>query len=314
MAPVTGQLPTVDEWIDALELLMRDVFFKYVQFGPKDRRVLIASSILCPDYVLEAIQVVLRDKLPVSSVLLMSAPVLAVTASGRATGLVVDVGMHYTTVTPVCEDVPLMRAMRAVPLGMTAVAEELRALLHEKSTLKHVLLAQEEPGAVLAPTLSFATLCDMVTRACHIAPPITQRQPLADIPYTISSNNVVIVPGEVRTGALDSIFMGDDDDQSIPRAILDSLLQCEPDVRAQTAAAMHVIGGLAQMDGFNTRLHAELALLAQREPKYAQLQNLIPKMRYVRASFAPNLMAWAGGSILAGLDGTFETKIAGPAR
>ena len=61
---------------------------------------------------------------------------LAVTATGRTNGLVIDIGTHQSTVVPVCESVPLLRAACIIPLGAKAICNSLRNALFEHATVR----------------------------------------------------------------------------------------------------------------------------------------------------------------------------------
>lgn len=68
----------------------------------KTRKVIVLENTLLPTFVKEALAKALFDNLRAPSISFTPSSVLALASSGRATGLVVDVGWLETTVTPVC--------------------------------------------------------------------------------------------------------------------------------------------------------------------------------------------------------------------
>lgn len=93
---------------------LRDTFHKYanVEHGllliprylltdGKQRKVIIVENTFLPTFVKEVITATLFDNLKCPSVAFTPSSILALAASGRVTGLVVDVGWLETTVTPV---------------------------------------------------------------------------------------------------------------------------------------------------------------------------------------------------------------------
>lgn len=76
---------------------------RYLVTESRSRKVIVVENPLLPDPIKRIITDVLLDNLQVRSMSFASSPVLSLMASGRTTGLVVDVGFHESTVIPVCE-------------------------------------------------------------------------------------------------------------------------------------------------------------------------------------------------------------------
>ncbi|GAA5865534.1 hypothetical protein JCM3774_002042 [Rhodotorula dairenensis] len=124
--------PTEDEWLAReyrLRTVIRSIWFENLLTDPRTRKIIVAENPLLSTRVKEMIARVLFDNLQVPSLSFASAPVLALMASGRLSGLVVDVGHLETTVTPVFHSRPLFPCLATSPNAGRRLNRRLRAML-----------------------------------------------------------------------------------------------------------------------------------------------------------------------------------------
>lgn len=124
--------PTEEEWLvreHRLQRIIRSIWFENLLIDPRTRKVIIVENPLLSTRIKEMIARILFDNLQVPSLSFASAPVLALMAAGRLSGLVVDVGHLETTVTPVFHARPLFPSLTASPIAGRRLNRRLRALL-----------------------------------------------------------------------------------------------------------------------------------------------------------------------------------------
>jgi centractin len=217
--------------------------------------------------------------------------VLALYATGRTTGVVLDVGDQVMTAVPVAEGHVASHSVSRVDLGGRDVSARLAALL--RKTGASLLASSSERDAVRR----------IKERACYVA-----RSPaddelraasgdLEDLPYELPDGNVVHV-GPERFRAAELLF-----DPSLAGTEYAGAHECvhtavqgvDVALRKQMYASVVLAGGGTKTRGFAQRLVDELRPLP---PPNTKIRVHAPPDRLVSA--------FTGGSILASLS-TFRT-------
>uniref|UniRef100_H3C9R0 Actin related protein 10 n=1 Tax=Tetraodon nigroviridis TaxID=99883 RepID=H3C9R0_TETNG len=111
------------------------LYFRHLLVNPRDRRVVIIESILCPSHFRETLTKVFFKQFEVPSVLFAPSHLMAVMTLGINSALVMDCGYTETLVLPVYECTPILPAWEALPLGGKAIHKELDGLLVEQCTV-----------------------------------------------------------------------------------------------------------------------------------------------------------------------------------
>lgn len=124
---------------DTMVSFIEEIFFKYVLVSPKDRRVVIVESVLCPTLVRDTLARVLFRHFEVASVFYISSHLNVLTTLAVNTALVVDLGFKEAVIVPVYSGVQVLHAYQAQPLGAEAVHAEIKRQLLEKSVPKDFL-------------------------------------------------------------------------------------------------------------------------------------------------------------------------------
>lgn len=117
---------------DTMVSFIEQVFFKYVLVSPKDRRVVIIESVLCPTLVRETLAKVLFRHFEVASVFFLSSHLNVLTTLAISSALVVDLGFKECVIVPVYSGVQVLHAYQAQPLAAEAVHAEIKRKLLEK--------------------------------------------------------------------------------------------------------------------------------------------------------------------------------------
>uniref|UniRef100_A0A3Q3JVY4 Actin related protein 10 n=1 Tax=Monopterus albus TaxID=43700 RepID=A0A3Q3JVY4_MONAL len=250
------------------------LYFRHLLVNPRDRRVVIIESILCPSNFRETLTKVFFKQFEVPSVLFAPSHLMAIMTLGISSALVMDCGYTETLVLPVYECTPILPAWEALPLGGKAIYKTCFV-----SDLQRGLKIQEAKF-------------NLDGTAERPAPP-------PDVDYPLDGEKILHVKGSIRDSVMEMLFEQDNEEKSVASLILDTLVKCPIDTRKVLSENLVVIGGTAMLPGFLHRLLAEIRLLVEK-PKYSNV--LASKSFRIHAPPAkPNCTAWLGGAIFGAL-------------
>lgn len=271
------------------------LFFKYILVNPKDRKVVMVESVLCPSKIRETFAKILFCHFEVHSVYHVPLHLVSLSTLAIDTGLVVDLGYNEAIVIPVYSGVQVINAWEAQPLAAEAVHEEIK----EKLILDNV--AKED-------YLTDDVIEDIKTRACFV----TRRDrsikyqnneeviPPKHADYPIKGDDIIQIPGALRETAFERLFPVDEDRTGLPYIILESILKCPLDIRKILAENIFLIGGTAMAQGLKDRLKHEL--LALLEMPYYNERLHTKEFKFHTGISQPNYTGWLGGSIYGATD------------
>uniref|UniRef100_A0AAQ5YC79 Actin related protein 10 n=1 Tax=Amphiprion ocellaris TaxID=80972 RepID=A0AAQ5YC79_AMPOC len=258
------------------------LYFRHLLVNPRDRRVVIIESILCPSHFRETLTKVFFKQFEVPSVLFAPSHLMAIMTLGINSALVMDCGHTETLVLPVYECTPILPAWEALPLGGKAIHKELDGLLVEQCTVDTDTTTGQSVPAVIGTI-----------------PEETRPAPPPDVDYPLDGEKILHVKGSIRDSVMEILFEQDNEEKSVASLILDALVKCPIDTRKVLSENLVVIGGTAMLPGFLHRLLAEIRLLVEK-PKYSDV--LASKSFRIHAPPAkPNCTAWLGGAVFGAL-------------
>eukprot|EP00116_Pleurobrachia_bachei_P008115 sb/3468377/ len=117
-----------------------------------------------------------------------------------------------------------------------------------------------------------------------------------DMTYPMSDGQHLVINGKIRERSVEVLFDGDGDGNSVATLILDALLKCPIDCRAELAENILIIGGGSMLPGLKHRIKEEiLALVAF--SRFSALQG-IKTFKFYKPNYPANIMSWVGGSIM----------------
>jgi len=307
---VLANCRTSDDLYNALVEFIHQLYFKWLLVNPKDRRVVVVESIIGSSMFREVLAKVLFRHYEVSSLLYVPSHLMALFTLGVQTGLVLDMGHKEAVLIPVYEGVPVLAAWQAQPLSGEAVQSAVKADL----SLRGVVTSGGESAAELATD---SLVEDVVVRCCFVTTlqrGRELREAMQDgtrdleswvktaspsVRYPVGGGSVMVIDGATREGATELLWQLDQDGMSVASMILDSLLSCPLDCRQQLAASLVLVGGLATMPGFKSRLNQELKQLLATD-KYSSLK--IDSFMVHKPPGRPNFTQWLGGAIFGATD------------
>ncbi|KWU45051.1 actin-like ATPase domain-containing protein, partial [Rhodotorula sp. JG-1b] len=329
--------PTEEEWLVReyrLRRVIRSIWFENLLIDPRTRKIIVVENPLLSTRIKEMIARVLFDNLQVPSLSFASAPVLALMAAGRLSGLVVDVGHLETTVTPVFHSRPLFPSLTTSPIAGRRLNRRLRALLLAFASYiaPPSSLTSTTPARVASLPREILTddLVEQIkTRLCFVggeALPADEAQAasaLSSASGHSGGRGWIQVPGWVRERAAEVLWEdeGDHDARGLADVVLECLLRLPIDLRKPMATSILVTGGTAAMPGFFPRFKSALAARLEQShppsppplaPHLAVLNHPCPttdassstlarKQEGSAPSYSPALQSWVGGSLAGAL-------------
>uniref|UniRef100_A0A182P1D4 TGF-beta family profile domain-containing protein n=1 Tax=Anopheles epiroticus TaxID=199890 RepID=A0A182P1D4_9DIPT len=284
------------ELYDWLVEFLNTIFFKYVLVSPKDRKVVIVESVLCPTIIKEKLARALFFHFDVSSVFFVPTHLVVLATLAVETALVVDIGYKEAAVVPVFCGVQALYAWEAQPLAAESVHNEIRRQLIE-SGVDEKLLTESTVEDIKIRTC-FVTTAERAAK--YRADGGASLQPCPDVDYPAKGEAVIKITGRLRETAYEVMFPEDNDRLGLPYIVLNAILKCPRDTRITLANNLILIGGSTMVQGLAARLKAELLALLQTDLYKDRL--FVQTFKFHKAPAEPNFTAWLGGSIYGATD------------
>ncbi|KZT57651.1 actin-like ATPase domain-containing protein [Calocera cornea HHB12733] len=168
---------------------LRRTFIQSLMVDPKGRKIIVAENPMLPVCIKEMMARILFKNLQVPSVSFAPSGLLALLASGRTTGLVVDIGHLETTILPIYQARPMYPKLRSTPLGGARLSSHLRDLLllfggyYAPPDLRAPpSAALPGLGSVPEDVLTDDVLEDIKVRCCYVEDPLPTRRRRREVP------------------------------------------------------------------------------------------------------------------------------------
>ncbi|KAH3856769.1 actin-related protein 10-like isoform X2 [Dreissena polymorpha] len=305
---------TETELYENLKDFLFNLYFRHLLMNPKDRRMVVCESLLCPAAFRETLARVLFKHFEVGSVMFSPGHLTTLLTLGTYTALVMDVGYTETLVVPVYEGIPVLKAVQALPLAGQAVHRRIREMLVADGKVK--CGQQEMPVSLKLEFLTDEVIEDIKVRCCFTTKleraekihavnikgedPSNYPFPPPDVEYPLDGGSLLYVGGKVREHACEVMFEQDNELQSVATLILDAILQCPIDMRVILSENIVITGGTSMLPGFLHRVQVELQKLV-REPRYTNVLAM-KKFKFHVTPCKANYAAWLGGSMFGSLE------------
>ncbi|CAG5122468.1 unnamed protein product, partial [Candidula unifasciata] len=242
----TGQVTKVwdyrspSELYETLKELLHVIIFRQLLVTPKDRRVVVVESLLCPSDFRETLAKVLFKHYEVGSVLFGPSHLLSMLTIGCNVGLVMDVGYQETLVVPVFEGIPIMKGWQTIPFAGKAIESRIKTQLMEHGTIS-TPEQQHEAVSTIPDVITEEILEDIKVRCCFVTEysrgqqiqDVTMRgahantlpPPPPDTDYPLDGGSLLNVTGRLREHTCEVLFEQDNDETSIATLVLESLVK-----------------------------------------------------------------------------------------
>ena len=267
-----------------LECLWRHTFETELRVVPEEQPVLLIESPHTSNADRERKTQIMFETFNIPNLYLENSAVLALTASRRTTGLVLDVGHGVSHAVPVVEGRALPHAIRQMDFAGSDLNEYLRRLLTEAG---YSLTAEKDNEVVR----------DMKEKVCSVALDLEEeiqnkkKSEFRWLSYEHADGRVfgVGIDAFVRTGeALFRPQILQPEAKGLHELTYDAIMKCDADIQQKLFGNIFLCGGTSMMNGISERLQRELALLS---PSTNNIEIFAPPER----KFSP----WIGGSMMA---------------
>lgn len=272
----------VKNWSD-MELLWQHVYEQDLSIASEEHPVLLTEAPLNPKSNRETAAQVFFETFNVPALYISVQAVLALYASGKITGLVLDVGEGVTHCVPVYQGFAISNAILRTDVAGSSVTDFLQLLLRKQ-------------GVKLTSSSEREIVREIKEQYCHLS----TESVLSEKQAVEAEKTVVKLPDGHRvelgielSRAPELLFRPDlvgSEEIGCQHILANSVGHADCDLRSQLYKNIYLSGGTTLLRGFGNRLLQELKTLA---PTNVKLRIVAPPDR--------KLSTWIGGSILAGL-------------
>ncbi|CAN6659363.1 actin [Trichomonascus vanleenenianus] len=281
----------VTDW-DDMERIWQHVYSEELKILSEEHPVLLTEAPLNPRQNKETAAQIMFETFNVPALYMSIQAVLALYASGKTTGVVLDSGDGVSHAVPVYGGFSVPSAIQRIDIAGRDVTEYLQLLLRKSGTVLHTSAEKE-------------IVRNIKEQHCYIAPdPKREEKEWTDDHFTRENSAVYRLPdgrdlrvGPERFRAPELLFSPHiigSEYNGVHQIIADSIARTDLDMRGELYESIVLSGGSTLTQGFGPRLLAELKLLAAKNTKIRIFSP--PERKY---------STWIGGSILAGLS-TFK--------
>ncbi|KAL7065210.1 hypothetical protein AAHC03_04980 [Spirometra sp. Aus1] len=279
----------VKNW-DDMEKIWDYTFKNELRVRPEDQAVLLTEAPLNPRNNREKMVEVMFEKFNVPGLYIAIQAVLALYASGRTTGVVMDVGDGATHLVPIYEGHGLQHAVTRLNLAGRDLTDYFKTLLLKR-------------GYSLVSSAEMEVVRDMKERLCYVAlDPETElmrakKSNAVEAHYEMPDGQVLTVSTE-RFQCPEALFMPElvgREIKGIHEVTYESVENCDIDLRKDLYSSIVLSGGSTMFEGLVPRMQQEMARLVAKNVK---VKVIGPEER--------KFSAWIGGSILGSLNAFSE--------
>jgi actin beta/gamma 1 len=267
----------VVDW-DKFETLMHYLLYNQIEVVPEEMSVLVTETPLSSKENRAKLSETLFEKFNVEKCHIANSSMLGLFAYGKTSGIVVDSGFNVTSTVPIYEGFPLQYASLRINLGGEDLSLKLLDLIKNKIDNSYKLIK----GRLLAD--------DIKEQKGYISMN-NEEEDQEEVTYILPDGKELKLGNELFKSNEILFNPGDNNElMSISKMVVDSLVQCDDDVRSDINESVCLIGGNTLMKNLPEKLRMELS-----DNKDMGSFNL---------SFVPErqFSSWVGGSIMSSLD------------
>ncbi|KAG2388214.1 hypothetical protein C9374_001064 [Naegleria lovaniensis] len=278
---------------DAWESVISHTYYSELKLAPEEQPLLMTDAPLTPKTQREKMTEILMEKLEVPAFYLGIQGALGLMASGRLTGVCLDVGDGATNVVPMYDGQLLLNAVLRLNIAGRDVTGYLMKMLSEKDYNFHTTSEHE-------------IIRNLKEQHCYVALDFQEELEKADESSSLDQNyelpdGTIVTVNSERFRAPEVLFYPQligMESSGIHEVLFESISRSPIDVRKTLYHNTVLTGGSTLMEGLEDRLTKEMTEMA-------------PSSMDIRVVATPNRenLTWIGGSIMATLSSFFNMCI-----
>ncbi|XP_064595283.1 uncharacterized protein LOC135461926 isoform X2 [Liolophura sinensis] len=274
----------VTDW-DTMEEFWKHMYYNELRAAPEEHPVLITEPPLNPKSNREKMIEIFFESLEVPAFYVTIPAILSCYASGRGSGIILDIGDSVSHVMPIYEGYTIPQVIDRINLGGQDITDYLGRLIQGR-------------GYNLDTTAEHETVRELKEKVCYTAQDYFKElqdcecSSEKEVRYELPDGNMVTVESERFMASevlFDPMLIGKDF-PGVHEKLFSTLMKCDMDMRKDLYANLIISGGTTLLSGFAERLNTEMGKLI---PTTMKTKVVAPPER----SFS----VWIGGSILASL-------------